>query len=80
LIHKGKKALTLAKCHDQELQEFAMEGKTCWNVGRRFHNFTSYTKFYMNFYRFKQALDRLKLTDKPGIRSIFIIFLEPRTN
>jgi hypothetical protein len=34
----------------------------------------------MNFYRFKLVLDRLKLTDKPGIRSIFIIFLEPRTD
>jgi hypothetical protein len=78
LIHKGKKALILAKCHDQELQEFSMEGKTYWNVGTKFHNFRSYTKFYMNFYRFKLALDRLKLIDKPRTRSIFIIFLEPR--
>jgi hypothetical protein len=79
LTHKGKKALILAKYHDQELQEFAMEGKTCWNLGTIFHNFRSYTKFCMNFYRFKLALDRLKLTDKPGVRNIFIIFLEPRT-
>jgi hypothetical protein len=28
----------------------------------------------MNFYMFKLVLDRLKLTDKTGIRSIFIIF------
>jgi hypothetical protein len=34
----------------------------------------------MNFYRFKLVLDRLKLTDKPRTRSIFIIFLEPRTD
>jgi hypothetical protein len=34
----------------------------------------------MNFYRFKLVLDRLKLKDKPEIRSIFIIFLEPRTD
>jgi hypothetical protein len=32
----------------------------------------------MNFDRFKIALDRLKLTDKPGTWSIFIIFLKPR--
>jgi hypothetical protein len=34
----------------------------------------------MNFYRFKLDLDRLKLIDKPETRSIFIIFLEPRTD
>jgi hypothetical protein len=34
----------------------------------------------MNFYRFKLVLGRLKLIDKPKIRSIFIIYLEPRTN
>jgi hypothetical protein len=56
------------------------KGKTCWNLGTKIHNFRSYTKFYMNFYRFKLALDRLKLTDKLGTRSIFIIFLEPRTD
>jgi hypothetical protein len=34
----------------------------------------------MNFYRFKLVLDILKLIDKPGTRSIFIIFLEPSTD
>jgi hypothetical protein len=34
----------------------------------------------MNFYRFKLALDRLKLSEKPGTSSIFIIFLELRTD
>jgi hypothetical protein len=34
----------------------------------------------MNFYISKLVLDRLKLTDKPGTKSIFIIFLEPRTD
>jgi hypothetical protein len=29
---------------------FSWEGKTYWNLGTKFHNFTSYTKFYMNLY------------------------------
>jgi hypothetical protein len=34
----------------------------------------------MNFYRFKLALARLKLTGKSGTISIFVIFLEPSTD
>jgi hypothetical protein len=34
----------------------------------------------MNFYRFELVLDGLNLTDKTGTRSIFVIFLEPRTD
>jgi hypothetical protein len=34
----------------------------------------------MNFYRFKLALARLKLTDILDTRYIYFIFLEPRTN
>jgi hypothetical protein len=34
----------------------------------------------MNFYRFKLALARLKLTDIPDTRCICFIFLEPRTD
>jgi hypothetical protein len=75
LIHKGKKALILANVMTRSYKSFSWKGKTYWNFGTKFHNFRSYTKLYMNFYRFKLALDRLKLIGKPGIRSIFQIFL-----
>jgi hypothetical protein len=34
----------------------------------------------MNFYRFKLALARLKLTNIPDTRYIYFIFLKPRTD
>jgi hypothetical protein len=34
----------------------------------------------MNFYRFKQALARLKLTDIPDTIYIYLIFLKPRAD
>jgi hypothetical protein len=58
----------------------AMEGKTLLEFRNYFHNFRNSIKFYMNFYRFKLALARLKLTDIPDTRNIYFIFLEPRTD
>jgi hypothetical protein len=34
----------------------------------------------MNFYRFKLALARLKLTDVPDTRYIYLIFVKPRAD
>jgi hypothetical protein len=79
LIHKRNKALILANAMTRSCKSLPWKGKTCRNLGTKFYNFRSYTKLYMNFYRFKLALDRLKLTGKLGIRSIFLIFLKLRT-
>jgi hypothetical protein len=61
------RSLILAKCHQQDIQRFVMEGK-------KLQEFRSLTKFYMNFYRFKLHLARLKLKDIPDVRYIYIIF------
>jgi hypothetical protein len=53
-----------------------MEGKNLLEFRNNFHNFRNSIKVSMNFYRFKLALARLKLTDIPDIR--FFLFLEPR--
>jgi hypothetical protein len=53
-----------------------MEWKNLLEFRNNFHNFRN----SMNFYRFKLALARLKLTDIPDIRCICFIFLEPRTD
>jgi hypothetical protein len=45
-----------------------------------FHNFSSSTKFYMNFYWIKLELARLKLIGIPEAWYIYFIFLEPRTD
>jgi hypothetical protein len=55
-----------------------MEGKNVLEFRNNNHNFRNYIKFSMDFYRFKLALARLKLTDNPGTRYIFLIYLEPR--
>jgi hypothetical protein len=52
----------------------AMEGKNLLEFRSNFHNFRNSIKFSMNFYRFKLALARLKLTDIPDIRYIYFIF------
>jgi hypothetical protein len=57
-----------------------MEGKNVLEFRNNNHNFRNYIKFSMDFYRFKLALARLKLTDNPGTRYIFLIYLEPRTD
>jgi hypothetical protein len=56
-----------------------MEGKNLLEFRNNFHNFRNSIKFAMNFYRFKLALARLKLTDILDTRYIYFIFLEPRT-
>jgi hypothetical protein len=53
----------------------AMEGKNLLEFRDNFHNFRNYIKFSMNFYRFKLALARLKLTDIPNTKYIYLIFL-----
>jgi hypothetical protein len=68
------------KCHDQELQGFAMEGKNLLEFRNKNHNFRNSIKFSMSFYRFKLALARLKLTNNPDTRYIYFIFLDPRTS
>jgi hypothetical protein len=55
-----------------------MEGKNLLEFRNNFHNLRSSIKFSMNFYRFKLTLARLKLTDNPGTRYIFLIFLKHR--
>jgi hypothetical protein len=57
-----------------------MEGKNLLEFRNNFHNFWNSIKFSMNFYRFKLALARLKLTDNPDTRYIYFILLEPRTD
>jgi hypothetical protein len=57
-----------------------MEGKNLLKFKNKFHNFRSYTKIYKNFYRFKLALARLKLSYILDTRYIYLIFLEPRTD
>jgi hypothetical protein len=57
-----------------------MEGKHLLEFRNIFRNFRNSIKFSMNFYIFKLALVRLKLTDIPDIRYIYVIFLEPRTD
>jgi hypothetical protein len=52
----------------------AMEGKNLMEFRNNFHNLRSSIKFSVNFYRFKLTLSRLKLTDNPGTRYIFLIF------
>jgi hypothetical protein len=57
-----------------------MEEKNLLKFRNNFHNFRSSIKFSMNFYRFKQALARLKLTDIPDTIYIYLIFLKPRAD
>jgi hypothetical protein len=57
-----------------------MEGKHLLEFRNIFRNFRNSIKFSMNFYIFKLALVRLKLTDIPDIRYIYVIFLESRTD
>jgi hypothetical protein len=72
--------ITLAKCHDQELQGFTMEGKNLLEFRNNIHNFRNSIKFSMNFYRFKLALARLKLIDILDTKYIYLIFLKPRAD
>jgi hypothetical protein len=55
-----------------------MEGKILLEFRNNLHNIRSSIKFSMNFYRFKLALARLKLTDILDTRYIYLIFLKPR--
>jgi hypothetical protein len=55
-----------------------MEGKNLLEFRDKFHNFRNSIEFSMNLYRVKLALAILKLTDNPGTRYIFLIFLKPR--
>jgi hypothetical protein len=57
-----------------------MEGKNLLEFRNIFHNFRNSIKFSLNFYRFKLALARLKLTDIPDTRYVYFIFLESRTD
>jgi hypothetical protein len=57
-----------------------MEGKNLLEFRNDFHNCMSSIIFSMNFYRFQLALARLKLTDIPDTRYIYLIFLKPRTD
>jgi hypothetical protein len=79
LIHKGKKSLLLAKCHDQELQKFAMEGKSLLEFRNKNSKFRSYIQIYMNSCRFKLALSRIILKGQPEARWNYFIFLNSRT-
>jgi hypothetical protein len=58
----------------------AMEGKNLLKFRDKFPNFRNSIKISMNFYRFKLALARLKLTSNFGKDIYFLIFLEPRTD
>jgi hypothetical protein len=46
----------------------AMKGKKLLEFRDNFHNFMNFIKNSMNFYRFKLALARLKLTSNSGTR------------
>jgi hypothetical protein len=57
-----------------------MKGENLLEFKGNFHNFRNSIKISINFYRFKLALARLKLTGNSGTRYIFLIFLERRTD
>jgi hypothetical protein len=57
-----------------------MEGENLLEFRDKFPNFRNSIKISMNFYRFKLALARLKLTGNSDTRYIFLIFLEPITD
>jgi hypothetical protein len=49
----------------------SIEGENLLEFRDNFHNFRNSIKISMNFYRFKLALARLKLTGNSGTRYIF---------